>query len=348
MLNPDLNQPSAPSTPAPTLAASGSARVRPDAALAVMVVFATRNRARSLVQVLECFTRLIAPADGWKLVIVDNGSTDDTPVLLRGYAGRLPLVTLSEPRTGKNRALNAALPYLESGLIILTDDDVLPQPDWLVRLRQAAVDHPEASLFGGTVLPHWSRTRPVWLTEWAVPFSVLYAQQRRRAGPCGCEAIFGPNMAVRSHVFDAGHRFSATVGPDQSQSMYAMGGETEFLRRVEAAGYTGWFVPEAVVAHIIRSEQLDESWILQRAYRYGIGEGLRYVARSMVAGDASPRRHAALRLRALVYGTAARLTRLVPPSPLRLKIRYRARAIAGTLDRLRTERDPVLPDRLVT
>ena len=222
---------------------------------------------------------------------------------------------------------------------------MLPQRDWLVRLRQAAVDHSEASRFGGTVLPYWSRAWPVGLTERAVPFSVLYAQRKRQAGPCGCDAIFGPNMTVRSRVFDAGHRFSAMVGPDESQSMYAMGGETEFLRRVEAAGHTDWFVLEAVVGHIIRSEQLDETWILQRAYRYGIGEGLRYVARGVVAGDASPRRHAGLRLRTLIYGTAARLTRLMPRSSWRLKIRYRGRAMAGTLDRLRMERDAVLPDR---
>ena len=294
---------------------------------AVTVVFATRNRATALPPVLDSFTRLVAPPGGWKLVIIDNGSTDGTPELLRSYAARLPLTALSESRAGKNRALNAGLPHLEGALIVLTDDDVLPQPDWLICLQQAASAHPEASLFGGTVLPHWDHPRPAWLTEEAVPFSVLYAQQKRAAGPCSCDAIFGPNMAVRSSVFAAGFRFSETVGPDETRRMYAMGGETEFLRRVEAAGYRGWFVPEAVVGHIIRPEQLEEQWILKRAYRYGIGEGSQY------AGQ--PGR---LRLRALVYGTLARLARLLPPSAFRLKLRYKARVIDGTTDGLRQKR----------
>lgn len=308
---------------------------------AVTVVFATRNRAAALAPVLECFTALKAPEGGWKLVVVDNGSSDGTSNLLRAYADRLPLTALSEPHPGKNRALNTALPHFEGALIVLTDDDVLPQPDWLPRLQQAALDHPEASLFGGTVLPHWSRPRPAWLTESAVPFSVLYAQQKRKAGPCCCDAIFGPNMAVRSSVFEAGHRFSERVGPDESQRMYAMGGETEFLRRVEAAGYTGWFVPEAVVGHIIRPEQLDEAWILQRAYRYGIGEGSHYIAHH-ASGDASHYLPARLRLRGLVYGAAASLSGLVPHSALRLKIRYKARAIAGTIDGLHKACRPAL------
>ena len=298
--------------------------LKPGSALpsaAMTVVFATRNRASALAAVLDSFTNLAAPDGGWKLVVVDNGSTDDTAALLASYAGRLPLTVLSEPRAGKNRALNTALPHLEGALIVLTDDDVLPSPDWLARMQQAAREHPQASLFGGTVLPHWSRAKPFWLTEAAVPFSVLYAQQRRGAGPCSCDAIFGPNMAVRSSVFEAGYRFSETVGPDETRRMYAMGGETEFLRRLEADGYTGWFVPDACVEHIIRPEQLAEEWILQRAYRYGIGEGSHYAG--------MPRR---MRLRALVYGIAAKLSVLAPPSPLRLKIRYKARALAGTME----------------
>ena len=300
----------------------------PDAALTVL--FATRNRAAALAPVLESFTRLAAPQGGYKLIVVDNGSTDGTPQLLRSYAERLPLTALEEPLAGKNRALNTALPHLQGALIVLTDDDVLPQVDWLVRLQQAAFDHPEIALFGGTVLPHWSRPRPSWLTEAAVPFSVLYAQQKRGAGPCSCDAIFGPNMAVRSSVFAAGHRFSEQVGPDETRRMYAMGGETEFLRRVEAAGYRSWFTPEAVVGHIIRPEQLEEEWILQRGYRYGIGEGSQY------AGDA--RR---LRLRALVYGGCARIARWLPRSALRLKIRYKARTLDGTMAALRRRPDAI-------
>lgn len=302
------------------------------AAPAVTVLFATRNRAGALAPVLDAMAGLTAPEGGWKLVIVDNGSTDGTEALLSGYRDRLPLTMLSEPRAGKNRALNAALPHLEGSLVILTDDDVLPQPDWLLRLLQAADEHPEAALFGGTVLPHWSRPRPAWLTEDAVPFSVLYAQQKRAAGACSCDAIFGPNMAVRHSVFAAGFSFSETVGPDETRKMYAMGGETEFLRRVEAAGYKGWFVPEAVVGHIIRPEQLDEAWILARAYRYGVGEGSNYVVRGRSTG--LPTR---LQIRHLVYGTAARLSRFLPASSRRLKLRYKARMIAGTVDALRQE-----------
>nr|WP_321984813.1 glycosyltransferase family 2 protein [uncultured Lichenicoccus sp.] len=291
------------------------------------VLFSTRNRGGALAPVLECLTALEAPAGGWKLIIVDNGSTDNTAGLLHSYLDRLPLTIMREPRPGKNRALNAALPQLEGSLIVLTDDDVLPRPDWLVQLCRAADEHPDASLFGGCVLPHWSCPRPPWLLESAVPFSVLYAQQRRDAGPCSYASIFGPNMAVRAGIFAAGYRFSESVGPDETRRMYAMGGETEFLRRLDAAGYKGRFVQDAVVGHIIRPEQLGEQWILHRGYRYGIGEGRHYASRAFQ-----------LHIRSLVYGVAARLAALLPPSPLRLKIRYKASTLAGIMAGLRNEK----------
>jgi glycosyltransferase involved in cell wall biosynthesis len=286
------------------------------------VVFATRNRAALLDRVLAAFARLHDPPGGWKLVVVDNGSTDGTPALLRAWSDRLPLTWLAEPAPGKNRALNAALPQLEGDLVVWTDDDVIPAPDWLIRLRAAADAHPEATMFGGTVELDWPGPTPAWLTADAVDLSVLYARNLRPAGPCDHTAIYGPSMAVRRHVFDAGLRFSEAVGPDASRNFYPMGGETELLRRLDAAGHRSWFEAEARVRHIVRPDQLEERWILDRAYRYGLGEGSRHLGRLGVVG---------LALRALGAQAAALAVRPARRSPRRLRVLFRARSLAGAV-----------------
>ena len=71
------------------------------------VLFATRNRAELLRDVLEAYCHLQSPAGGWKLVVVDNGSTDQTPQVVSSFADRLPLHLVIEPRLGKNVALNS-------------------------------------------------------------------------------------------------------------------------------------------------------------------------------------------------------------------------------------------------
>jgi glycosyltransferase involved in cell wall biosynthesis len=59
---------------------------------------------------------------GWKLVIVDNGSTDRTRDKLR-------LTYLFEFKRGKNAGLNTGLAHVEGDLIVLTDDDAVPRTD---------------------------------------------------------------------------------------------------------------------------------------------------------------------------------------------------------------------------
>ena len=97
----------------------------------IMVLFSTFNGADTLPAMLESLTRLTPPPGGWKLVAVDNGSTDGSGDLLRSFPGRLPLTVLSEPAKGKNRALNRGLEIAKGDLVVLTDDDIIAGADWL-------------------------------------------------------------------------------------------------------------------------------------------------------------------------------------------------------------------------
>src|SRR6516225_223426 len=116
------------------------------------VLIATRNGARTLPRCLGALAGLTSPPGGWKLVVVDNGSTDATREIVASFADRLPLTFLLEPRHGKNAALNAGLGSVEGDLVVFTDDDTLPRPDWLVEMRRAADEHRSFSIFGGSVL----------------------------------------------------------------------------------------------------------------------------------------------------------------------------------------------------
>src|SRR3954469_9397447 len=109
----------------------------------ITVLFSTFNGVDTLPLMLESLTRLTPPPGGWKLVAVDNGSTDGSGDLLRSFAGRLPLTVLSEPAKGKNRALNRGLEITEGDLaggdlVVLTDDDIVAEADWLTAWASVA------------------------------------------------------------------------------------------------------------------------------------------------------------------------------------------------------------------
>lgn len=235
------------------------------------VLMATYNGAPTLPKVLEAYTHLQAPAQGWRLVVVDNGSTDNTRAVLDSYAGRLPLTCLFEARRGKNVALNCALGLaLESpgGLLVFTDDDASPAPDWLCQLADAALAQPGHDIFGGAITADWAEPPPPWLLA-LVPLGLTYGitEAARSEGPVFAGLVWGANMAIRGAVFEQGVRFDESVGP--AAGSYAMGGETELTRRLAAQGHQCWFCPQARVAHHIRARQMTLDWTLQRAWRFG-------------------------------------------------------------------------------
>ncbi len=232
------------------------------------VIFSTRNGARTLPSMLDALERVRVPDGGWTIIAADNGSTDGSREIIEARRGRLPIHYVFEVRAGKSRAVNRALPLAKGDFVVFTDDDVIPEEDWLIKLV-AAAEKPGYTGFGGKIIPHWQVEPPEWLTR-LVPIGPVFAitnpnLDAREVGP---DALWGPNFALRAKVFKDGATFDETLGPDGSPT-YRMGSETSLLRQLSKQGHRFWFCPDAVVQHIVRPNQLDPEWILQRAFRLG-------------------------------------------------------------------------------
>lgn len=235
----------------------------------INIVFASHNGARTLPRMLEALSHVEIPSEGWKIIAVDNASTDATAQILESFGARLPIVVAHHGNKGKNSALNSALALIDGELIVFTDDDIVPARDWLTCLKSAADANPDYDVFGGAIEPDWPQPPPKWITE-QVHLGVTYAltDPALPAGEISPKLVWGPNMMIRRRVFSDGHRFSESIGPRAGTS-YIMGSETEFTTRLASLGYRSWFAADAQVRHMIRPEQMDRAWILGRALRYG-------------------------------------------------------------------------------
>lgn len=91
------------------------------------------NRAHLLPGVFENLSKLTGPS--FELVIVDDGSSDDTAGALAGLstAATFPVTAVSIPHGGLGPALNAALGAANGEFIIIMDDDDEMPPDTLAR-----------------------------------------------------------------------------------------------------------------------------------------------------------------------------------------------------------------------
>ncbi len=233
------------------------------------VMMATWNGAGWIAQCLDSFCSLETPEGGYKLVIIDNASTDNTADIVRTYMDRLPITLLSQPKPGKNRALNLGLEHIEGDLVVFTDDDVVASPDWLMQWRWAAGQFPEFDIFGGSIKPYWRKTPPEWLLE-IIDIAMVYALTgaQHQDGPIHPGWIFGPNMMIRTSFFAGGRQFDETIGPDGTET-FAMGGETDFTGLRDKQNLRCRFVSQPTVCHIIREGQVDPEWVASRYFRFG-------------------------------------------------------------------------------
>jgi glycosyltransferase involved in cell wall biosynthesis len=108
------------------------------------------NAAPWLGDCLDALQRQEAPAGGFEVIVVDNGSTDGSLAVARQHpAARL----LSETRRGAYAARNRGISAARGELIAFTDADCIPRRDWLSRLQQGLAAAPEAMVVMGRDIP---------------------------------------------------------------------------------------------------------------------------------------------------------------------------------------------------
>jgi GT2 family glycosyltransferase len=239
----------------------------------ISVVIATYNRATLLD---ECLRHLAHQTfvSGDEVVVVDNGSTDQTPELLQQCEDRfaVPFRVLRESRPGKSHALARALPVATGDVLAFLDDDVNVDPSWLAVVRETMSDRGIA-LMGGRVVPRWESTVPEWMrvapahhARLGAPLGLLeYAQDVVQLGP---RTVLGANMAVRREVFDAVGGFATHLG--KLRGTLLSGEDHELCLRVQRAGFRAVYVPRAVVTHWVPAERARVRYFVNWFYWSGI------------------------------------------------------------------------------
>jgi len=236
------------------------------------VVFATCKRDDILKKSLDGYKNLTFDHKNFEIVVIDNACLESTKKLIEQYSRDIPLKYLSEPTPGKNHALNSALNGLNGQWYIFTDDDVIPECNWLNAINEGIINNPKYRIFGGSIKPYiknWPKwidlTNPHMQSAFVIKHSSIPYEE------ISPKAVWGPNMIVHSDLFNNDFKFNTQIGPQGKN--YIMGSETELLARLEKQGYSAIFLGQASVYHQIRPEQLSTQWIKGRAIRHGMGEG---------------------------------------------------------------------------
>jgi glycosyltransferase involved in cell wall biosynthesis len=105
------------------------------------VIIPTYQHARTISACLETVLAQTLPAD--EIIVVNDGSTDNTVGVLKPYEGRIALIT--QPNMGGNAARNRGFEASSGERVLFCDADVILHRNALETMSRTLDEHPAAS-----------------------------------------------------------------------------------------------------------------------------------------------------------------------------------------------------------
>lgn len=230
------------------------------------IVVCTYNRAESLRDTLAALRAQKVPTGlQWEVVVIDNNSKDHTRKLVEENQAAWPLLRYEfEAQQGLSHARNHGIRVAQGEILLFTDDDVLPEHDWL-ETTLAGLEKYQADACGGYIAPIWETPPPAWLTERFYGFLAVRTD-RTDDYPIesSSQAPYGANMAIKKSVFDQVGLFDTRRG--RKGTVLASGEDGEMFERILAAGLKAVFLGQSRVRHKVESFRLTKRYF--RRWRF--------------------------------------------------------------------------------
>jgi glycosyltransferase involved in cell wall biosynthesis len=143
----------------------------------ISVIIPTYNRCDTLSRTLTalCETQ-VGVLPSWEVIVVDDGSTDDTLGLLNRLSDRYAqLIFLTQPNQKQGAARNAAMKLARGELFVFLGDDIIPEPAFLAAHWQRYVAAGRSHTYAAIGRTSWHPDIKItpfrnWINEWGLQF----------------------------------------------------------------------------------------------------------------------------------------------------------------------------------
>lgn len=243
----------------------------------ISLVIPTHNRAAALLTALESVVLQDLPRSEWECVVVSNNSTDDTLARFADFAaahGDCRLRLVEETGLGVSYARNRGLEEAIAPLVAFIDDDERVNAGFLRAYADFFDAHAGVHVAGGCIIAEYVTGRPAWMSNYVeMPIAnPMNFGSEARPFPVG-RVPGGGNMAFRrAAIADCGG-FDPALG--RVGQMLIGGEENDFFERLINSGLQIWYVPDAVMWHIIPESKLTETYFRRLCRNVGVSQRLR-------------------------------------------------------------------------
>ncbi len=224
----------------------------------VSIIIPVMNRADELRRCLTSLTQLNYPQEKLQIIVVDDGSSDDSPDVAREFGSLL--VPSGGTGRGPAAARNVGASMATGEILAFIDSDCSASGNWLCELIAAFNDSAMAAV-GGQVDGMCAESA---VDRYEAVMSSLSLGSRERSGNLGTDTFYLPscNLLVRSSAFRQASGFD--------DSMH-VGEDVDLTWRLRDQGWTICYLPTGNVLHEHRSSVRS---FMSRRFDYGTSEGM--------------------------------------------------------------------------
>lgn len=254
------------------------------------VIIPTRNRSRELHNALVSITSQQIDQKLFEVIVVDNGSTDNTREIVCAFEKTFPnLRYFYEERPGLHNGRHRGLKEAFGEILVFCDDDIIATKTWLSAIEESFQDS-DVALVGGNNFPNFEVEPPQWIHDlWDRPrssggrylewFSILdFGVESKTIDPM---LIWGCNFSIRKKILLEAGGFNPD-GLPQELIMYRGDGETKVSQFVHKSGYKSVFNPNASVYHLVSKSRMTIDYLKTRNFNDGISASFSYIRAARV------------------------------------------------------------------
>jgi len=224
----------------------------------VSIVIPVMNRSAELGRCLKSLAWLDYPEEKLQIIVVDDGSSDDSPLVAR----ELGALLVSSGGTGRGPAAARNVGAARAGgeILAFIDSDCTASSDWLAALLPSFAD-PKIVAVGGLVD---GMCRESAVDHYENVMSSLSLGGRELTGASGDDTFYLPscNLLVRRAAFIKAGGFNATMH---------VGEDVDLTWRLRDSGWTIAYLPLGKIYHEHRSSLRS---FMSRRFDYGTSEGM--------------------------------------------------------------------------
>jgi len=243
------------------------------ATVRISAVICTLNRAVYLTKAVESLVNQTYPKEYYEIIVVDNGSTDNTREVVEQFGQCARIRYIYEPIKGLSQARNTGWQAADGKYVAYLDDDAIACPHWLEKMMEAFENaEPRPASVGGKAVPLWECERPAWLEDRMMgAYAIVdWGDHARFLKPSSPEHHVGCNIAYTRTVLQECGGFNVNLG---RKGKNLLSNDENLIRQyIDSHGLGIYYDPEILVDHLVPKERLTRRFMLRRHLWQGVSD----------------------------------------------------------------------------